>query len=310
MDPQYHNPVLLSESMEGLNINPSGIYVDVTFGGGGHSRAILSRLGPDGRLIAFDQDSDAAANAIDDDRFMLIPQNFRHMKNYLRFYRVERVDGILADLGVSSHQFDTPSRGFTIREDGPLDMRMNRSADLTAADIVNGYGEVELSQLLYNYGEVKQSRVVASRIIKNRPVETTGQLIALLKGFAPALRENKFAAQVFQALRIAVNDEMGALEDFLEQSSQVLGQGGRLCVISYHSLEDRLVKNYIRAGNFSGEAEKDFYGNTLSPLRAVNRKVITPSQQELAENGRSRSAKLRVAEKVCAGKKVLPGFKE
>lgn len=310
MDPQYHNPVLLSESMEGLNINPSGIYVDVTFGGGGHSRAILSLLGPDGRLIAFDQDSDAAANAIDDDRFMLIPQNFRHMKNYLRFYRVERVDGILADLGVSSHQFDTPSRGFTIREDGPLDMRMNRSADLTAADIVNGYGEAELSQLLYNYGEVKQSRAVASRIIKNRPVETTGQLIALLKGFAPALRENKFAAQVFQALRIAVNDEMGALEDFLEQSSQVLGRGGRLCVISYHSLEDRLVKNYIRAGNFSGEAEKDFYGNTLSPLRAVNRKVITPSQQELAENSRSRSAKLRVAEKVCAGKKVLPGFKE
>lgn len=304
MEPQYHNPVLLSESMEGLNINPSGIYVDVTFGGGGHSRAILSCLGPDGRLIAFDQDADAAANAIDDSRFMLIPQNFRHMKNYLRFYRVERVDGILADLGVSSHQFDTPSRGFTIREDGPLDMRMNRSSDLTASDIVNGYGEAELSQLLYNYGEVKQSRAVASRIIKNRPVETTGQLLALLKGFAPALRENKFAAQVFQALRIAVNDEMGALEDFLVQSSQVLREDGRLCVISYHSLEDRLVKNYIRAGNFSGEAEKDFYGNTLSPLRAVNRKVITPSQQELAENSRSRSAKLRVAEKVCAGKKA------
>lgn len=189
-------------------------------------------------------------------------------------------------------------------------MRMNRSADLTAADIVNGYGEAELSQLLYNYGEVKQSRAVASRIIKNRPVETTGQLIALLKGFAPALRENKFAAQVFQALRIAVNDEMGALEDFLEQSSQVLGQGGRLCVISYHSLEDRLVKNYIRAGNFSGEAEKDFTAIRSVRCALSTVIVITPSQQELAENSRSRSAKLRVAEKVCAGKKVLPGFKE
>ncbi|MDD4819966.1 MAG: 16S rRNA (cytosine(1402)-N(4))-methyltransferase RsmH [Flavobacteriales bacterium] len=294
----YHLPVLLGQSIDGLNIKPDGVYVDVTFGGGGHSREILSRLEEKGRLFAFDQDKDALKNTIDDPRFTLINQNFRYMKNYLRFHGVTQVDGILADLGVSSHQFDTAGRGFSIREDGPLDMRMNPEGSLSAHDIVNQYPEDDLSSVLYKYGELRENRAVASRIMKNRPLETTMQLINVLKGFVPQARENKFYAQVFQALRIEANDEMGALEEFLMQSGAMLAPKGRLSVISYHSLEDRLVKNYMRAGNFEGEVEKDFYGNAITPLRPVNRKVIVPTNEEIAINNRARSAKLRVGEKI------------
>ena len=294
----YHVPVLLSESVDALAINPDGIYVDATFGGGGHSREILSRLGPKGRLFAFDQDTDAPAGELSDGRFTFIGQNFRYMANYLRFYKVTAVDGILADLGVSSHQFDTADRGFSIRYQGPLDMRMNPAGQFSAADLVNQYDSGQISDILYRYGELPQARRIAERIVKCRPMETTGALMEALSGFAAPGRENKFFAQVFQALRIAVNDELGALEDFLTQSPSLLRPGGRLSVISYHSLEDRLVKNFIRSGRFSGEVEKDFYGNPLSPLRAVNRKVIVPDEQEMADNPRARSAKLRVGEKI------------
>lgn len=297
MEMPYHVPVLLAESVDALAIKPGGVYVDATFGGGGHSREILSRLGEKGRLFAFDQDSEAPAGSIHDPRFTFIGQNFRYIANYLRFYKIQHVDGILADLGVSSHQFDTAGRGFSIRHDGPLDMRMNPSGQTTAGDMVNGYEAGQLADIFYKYGELSQGRQIAARIVKNRPLETTGQLMDALRSFAAPGRENKFFAQVFQALRIAVNDEMGALEEFLQQSAGLLAPGGRLSVISYHSLEDRLVKNFIRAGNFSGEAEKDFYGNVLSPLRAVNRKVIVPSPEEMADNPRARSAKLRVGEK-------------
>ena len=294
----YHLPVLLKESVDGLNIRPDGVYVDVTFGGGGHSREIISRLGEKGQLFAFDQDKDALKNAIDDPRFTLINQNFRYIKNYLRLHKITQVDGIIADLGVSSHQFDTAGRGFSIREDGPLDMRMNPEGTLSAHDIVNDYEQEALSSVFYKYGELRENRAVASKILKHRPINTTMELINVLKGFAPQARENKFFAQVFQALRIEANDEMGALEEFLLQSGQLLSPEGRLSVISYHSLEDRLVKNYIRSGNFDGEVEKDFYGNALCPVKAVNRKVIVPTEEEMAVNNRSRSAKLRIAEKI------------
>lgn len=295
---QYHVPVLLARSVDALAIRPDGVYVDATFGGGGHSREILSRLGPSGRLFAFDQDTDAPAGELNDPRFTFIGQNFRYLSNYLRFYKVSSVDGILADLGVSSHQFDTAGRGFSIRYDGPLDMRMNPSAPLSAADVVNEYDAAALADVFYRYGELPQARRIAERIVKCRPLDTTGGLIRALDGFAAPGRENKFFAQVFQALRIAVNDELGALEEFLQQAASLLSSGGRLSVLSYHSLEDRLVKNFIRSGSFSGEAQKDFYGNSLSPLRAVERKVIVPDEKEMAENPRARSAKLRVGEKV------------
>lgn len=295
---QYHVPVLLAQSVDALAIRSDGVYVDATFGGGGHSREILSRLGPSGRLFAFDQDTDAPAGELHDARFTFVGQNFRYIANYLRFYKISSVDGILADLGVSSHQFDTAERGFSIRYDGPLDMRMNPSAQLSAADVVNQYDATALADVFYRYGELPQARRIAERIVKCRPIQTTGQLMGALGGFAAPGRENKFFAQVFQALRIAVNDELGALEEFLQQSASLLSAGGRLSVLSYHSLEDRLVKNFIRSGNFSGEVQKDFYGNSLSPLRAVNRKVIVPDAQEMAENPRARSAKLRVGEKV------------
>lgn len=297
MDTQYHIPVLLAQSVDALAVKPDGVYVDATFGGGGHSREILSRLGDRGRLFAFDQDSEAPSDAVSDPRFTFIGQNFRYMKNFLRFYKIERVDGILADLGVSSHQFDTAGRGFSIRQDGPLDMRMNPAGQVSAADVVNEYEADRLADLFYKYGELSQGRQIAARIVKNRPMETTGALMEALRGFAAPGRENKFFAQVFQALRIAVNDEMGALEEFLAQTPDLLVAGGRLSVISYHSLEDRLVKNFIRAGRFSGEPEKDFYGNVIAPLRAVHRKVIVPLPEEIAANSRARSAKLRVAEK-------------
>ena len=296
-DNTYHSPVLLEESVAGLNIKPDGIYVDVTFGGGGHSRHILSKLGENGRLFAFDQDADAAAGAIDDSRFCLIPQNFRYIKNCLRMYRVNQVDGILADLGVSSHQFDTASRGFSIREDGPLDMRMNTSSGITAADIINNYDESLIADILYKYGELRESRQIASRIVRHRPLDSTLQLVGIVKNFAPRGRENRLLSQVFQALRIEVNDEMKALEELLSQSGEILRPGGRLSVISYHSLEDRLVKNYIRCGNFTGEATKDFYGNVICPMNPVNRKVILPSDNEITINSRARSAKLRIGEK-------------
>ncbi len=304
MEMPYHVPVLLAESVDALAIKPGGVYVDATFGGGGHSREILSRLGENGRLFAFDQDSEAPAGDISDPRFTFIGQNFRYIANYLRFYKIQQVDGILADLGVSSHQFDTAGRGFSIRHDGPLDMRMNPSGQTTAGDMVNGYEAGQLADIFYKYGELSQGRQIAARIVKNRPLETTGELMDALRSFAAPGRENKFYAQVFQALRIAVNDEMGALEEFLRQSAGLLCPGGRLSVISYHSLEDRLVKNFIRAGNFSGEVEKDFYGNVISPLRPVNRKVIVPSPEEMAGNPRARSAKLRIGEKISDKQKL------
>ena len=298
MEAAYHHPVLLAESIDGLAVRPDGVYVDVTFGGGGHSREILRRLGPEGKLYAFDQDRDAAENALDDPRFMLIGQNFRGMKNYLRFYGVRQVDGILADLGVSSHQFDTPERGFTIRQDGPLDMRMNVSSGMTAADVVNTYSAEELSSVLYRYGELKNSRGITSRIVASRPLETTGDLVSVLEGMCPKGKEHKFLAQVFQALRIEVNHELEALGEFLIQSCQILKPGGRLSVISYHSLEDRMVKNYMRSGVFEGEAEKDFFGRVKVPFRIITRKAIVPSQEEIAFNHRARSARLRIAERM------------
>lgn len=293
----YHDPVLLKESVDGLDIAPDGVYVDVTFGGGGHSREILSRLGEEGQLYAFDQDEDALANAPDDPRFTLINHNFGMMKNHLRFYGVKRVDGILADLGVSSYQFDTPERGFTIRESGPLDMRMNRMGELTAADVVNAYETESLARVLFEYGEIPNSRHIANVIAGARPLNSTADLIALLTTYAPRGKEHKFLAQVFQALRIEVNDELSMLKRMLVQSAEILRTGGRLSVISYHSLEDRLVKNFIKQGVFEGEAEKDLYGIADLPLKAVNRKVIVPSDEEIEKNNRARSAKLRIAEK-------------
>lgn len=296
----YHSPVLLEQSLEGLAVNPQGTYVDVTFGGGGHSRAILQALGAEGRLLAFDRDADALANTIDDPRFTLIHEDFRYMKNFLRLNGVSRVDGILADLGVSSHQFDEAGRGFSTRFDAELDLRMDRRQTTTAKDIVNTASEEELCDILNNYGELPNAHRMARSIVSARaeaPILTTFDLKKALESNIPRNQENKFYAMVFQALRIEVNGELEALKAMLTQAVEMLNPGGRLVVISYHSLEDRLVKNIIKTGNFEGEVKKDFYGNLLSPLKPVTRKPIVADAEELMENPRSRSAKLRVAEK-------------
>ncbi|HEV7231617.1 MAG TPA: 16S rRNA (cytosine(1402)-N(4))-methyltransferase RsmH [Bacteroidia bacterium] len=295
----YHNPVLLNDCIEGLNINPDGVYVDVTFGGGGHSREIMKHL-KGGKLIAFDQDPDAAENAIDDPRFTLVAQNFRYMKNFLKLHKALPVDGILADLGVSSHQFDVPERGFSTRFEADLDMRMDTNGKLTAAGVLNTYSERELSQLFRNYGEVENAGKLAYLIVGHRKenrIQTVSELKDVLKPCMPRGKENQYLAQVFQALRIEVNNELEVLKEFLMQSNEVLKAGGRLVVISYHSLEDRLVKNFISKGKFEGEVEKDFFGNIIKPMEAVNRKIIVPGPDELQMNNRARSAKLRIAEK-------------
>ena len=297
----YHRPVLFSESLQGLMLKPNGVYVDVTFGGGGHSRGILEELGPKGKLIAFDQDPDARENLIEDPRFTFVPQNFRFLKNYLRYIGVDQVDGILADLGVSSYQFDTADRGFAVRLDGPLDMRMDKVSGLTASKIINEYEEDKLGELFWYYGEVKNSRKLAQHIVSSRleaPIETVEQFRGVVDPLAPKGREFRYLAQVFQALRIEVNQELEALQEFLVQSVDVLKVGGRLSVISYHSLEDRLVKNFFAKGKFSGQLEKDFYGHPIKPLQVVGRKPIVAEEQEIQENKRARSAKLRIAEKL------------
>lgn len=296
----YHLPVLLEQSIEGLAVNPQGTYVDVTFGGGGHSRAILQELGSEGRLLAFDRDADALANTIDDPRFTLIHEDFRYMKNFLRLNGMNRVDGILADLGVSSHQFDEAGRGFSTRFDAELDLRMDRRQTTTAKDIVNTASEEELRGILHNYGELPNANRMARAIVSARaesPILTTFDLKKALESNIPRNQENKFYAMVFQALRIEVNGELEALKAMLMQAVEILNPGGRLVVISYHSLEDRLVKNIIKTGNFEGEVKKDFYGNLLSPLKPITRKPVVADAEELMDNPRSRSAKLRVAEK-------------
>jgi len=296
----YHQPALLHECIEGLSIIPSGIYADLTFGGGGHSRVILEKLDSDGRLIAFDQDEDALDNALDDSRFTLVNENFRYLKNFLRLHKAFPLDGILADLGISSHQIDTPERGFATRFDGQLDMRMARKHGITAAQMINTYPEEKLSAIFKLFGEVTNSRQLASRIAEARttPITTTTEFKEAIKPCVPSNFENKYLAKVFQAIRIEINDEMGALQAMLKQCADSLKPGGRLVVISYHSLEDRLVKNYIKTGNFEGELQKDFFGNIISPLKSITRKPITPGAEELKSNPRSRSAKLRIAEKV------------
>ena len=293
----YHSPVLLHPSVEGMVTNPDGVYVDVTFGGGGHSSLILQMLSEKGRLIAFDQDPDAAANVPQDPRFQFVPSNFCNLKKFLQYYDGCPADGILADLGVSSHQFDTPERGFSHRFEGVLDMRMNSTRGLTAADIVNQYPEPALADLFYKYGELANGRQIATRIgeCRETPIRTTADLVHVLAPLLPHGKENKTLSQVFQALRIEVNDEMAVLRSFLTQAAEVLKPGGRLAVISYHSLEDRLVKNFMKAGNFEGNIEKDFYGNPLTPFELVTRKVVVPEQDEIDGNPRARSAKLRIA---------------
>lgn len=295
----YHDPVLSQACIDGLNIRPGGIYVDATFGGGGHSRAILKELGPNGRLIAFDRDKDAWANAPDDPRFTLVKSDFRWIRNHLRFLEAIPIDGLLADLGVSSHQFDRGDRGFSTRFDGPLDMRMDRRAKLTAAEIVNGWDEARITGLLRSYGEVQGAHRVAKAIVSARSskrIGTTHQLIEAIAPVTPRKEENGFRAQVFQALRIAVNDELGSLEALLKESAGLISTGGRLVVISYHSLEDRLVKNWMRAGHLGGEEQKDFYGNRLRPFNPSG-KAIKPSEEEINRNPRARSARLRIAER-------------
>jgi 16S rRNA (cytosine1402-N4)-methyltransferase len=293
----YHNPVLLKESVAGLAIKPSGIYVDVTFGGGGHSKEILKFLNEKGKLFAFDQDEDAKQNRLEDDRFVLIPQNFRYIKRYLRFYNVKKVDGILADLGVSSHQFDEVDRGFSTRFNADLDMRMNQTDTLTAYDVVNKYEESQLSNVLFQYGELRNARSLAKKIVEVRnekPIKTSFDLKEVLNEFIPKAKEHKVLAQIFQGIRIEVNQEIEALKEFLLQTPELLKSDGRLSVISYHSLEDRLVKRFIKNGLFEGEPEKDFYGNISVPLKKVG-KLIVPSQEETKINNRARSAKLRIA---------------
>ena len=300
-DTTYHVPVLLNESIDGLNIKSDGIYVDVTFGGGGHSREILRRLGPNGRLYGFDQDSDAEGNIPDDERFTFVRSNFRYLKNWMRYYEVEKIDGLLADLGVSSHHFDDETRGFSFRWDSPLDMRMNKRAGVTAADFINKAEEEKIADVLYLYGEIRQARRIASQIVKARsekPLLMTGDLLKVVQPLMPHNREKKDLARVFQALRIEINHEMDALKEMLLAASEVLAEGGRLSVITYHSLEDRIVKNVMKSGNVEGKIEQDFYGRISSPFRSVNSKVIVPSDQEQQTNPRSRSAKLRVAERV------------
>ena len=298
---EYHRPVMLAEAMEGLRVRPDGTYVDVTFGGGGHSHAIMSLLDEGGQLLAFDQDADAAANVVADERFTFINENFRHMKSFLRLHGVRKVDGVLADLGVSSHQFDEGTRGFSTRFDGPLDLRMDRRGETTAADLVNTLDEESLGRLLKLYGELPNARQMAKAIVKARvdkAIVTTSDLKGAVSHHLPRGMENKYLAMLFQALRIEVNGELEALREMLQQSCELRADGGRLVVISYHSLEDRLVKNFMKSGNFEGKLEKDFYGNILSPMRMVSRGAIQASEAELVQNNRARSAKLRVAEKV------------
>ncbi|OAV73659.1 Ribosomal RNA small subunit methyltransferase H [Bacteroidales bacterium Barb6] len=298
----YHTPVLLKESLEGLAVCPSGVYADVTFGGGGHSREILKQLDSRGRLYGFDQDADAERNIPSDPRFVFVRSNFRYLYNFMRYHDAAgKADGVLADLGVSSHHFDDRERGFSFRFDGALDMRMNSRAGRTAADIVNQYSEAQLADVFYLYGELKAARKLAAVLTRARgegKIETTGQLAEALKLFTGRDKEKKFLAQVFQALRIEVNDEMGALKEMLRQTLRVLKPGGRLAVLTYHSLEDRLVKNFLKTGNFEGKSEQDFYGNVQSPFRLVNNKVIVPSDEEIAANPRARSAKLRVGMRI------------
>lgn len=297
---EYHNPVLLKECIDGLNINPEGIYVDVTFGGGGHSKEILKHL-TTGKLFAFDQDDDAVKNKIDDPKFVLIKQNFRFLKNFLKLYNALPIDGLLADLGVSSHQFDEAERGFSIRFNAKLDMRMDRNSNQTAADILNTYSEEELKRVFKLYGEVNNAGYLASIIFhtrKEKKIETVDDLKAAITKCVRKGKENQYYAQVFQALRIEVNKELDALQELLTQSLDVLKPNGRLVVMSYHSLEDRLVKNFMRSGKFEGEVEKDFYGNQLTPFKQITRKPIVPTEQEIEQNNRARSAKLRVAEKL------------
>jgi len=299
MEREYHVPVLLAESVDGLEIKANGDYVDVTFGGGGHSREIFSRL-KTGRLFAFDQDEDAAVNVIHDERFFFIRHNFKYIRNFLRYYDVEQVDGILADLGVSSHDFDVADRGFSFRFDGDLDMRMNRDSSESAADIVNTFTEDQLRTMFREYGEIDNAGRLAKQLVLARnakPVKTIIQFKEAIAPCVPKFQESKYLAKVFQALRIETNKEMDVLHEFLEQSIQLLKPGGRLVVITYHSLEDRMVKNFIRSGDFSGKQEKDFFGNVGSPLVAINRKVIVPDEDEIERNPRARSAKLRIAEK-------------
>ena len=299
MEREYHVPVLLAESVDGLEIKANGDYVDVTFGGGGHSREIFSRL-ETGRLFAFDQDEDAAANIIHDERFFFIRHNFKYIRNFLRYYNVEQVDGILADLGVSSHDFDVAERGFSFRFDGNLDMRMNRDSTQSAADIVNTFTEDQLRTMFREYGEIDNAGRLAKQLVfarDSKPVKTIEQFKESIAPCVPKFQESKYLAKVFQALRIETNKEMDVLHEFLEQSIQLLKPGGRLVVITYHSLEDRMVKNFIKSGDFSGKQEKDFFGNVESPLVAINRKVIVPNEEEIERNPRARSAKLRIAEK-------------
>ncbi|HTG65092.1 MAG TPA: 16S rRNA (cytosine(1402)-N(4))-methyltransferase RsmH [Flavobacterium sp.] len=297
---EYHNPVLLKETVDGLNIKPDGVYVDVTFGGGGHSKEILSRLGPNGKLFAFDQDEDALANALPDERFVLINENFRHIKRFLRFHGARTVDGILGDLGVSSHQFDVPERGFSTRFDAGLDMRMSQKNDLNAYKVVNEYDDANLRRVFYDYGELKNAPALSRTIIEARvyrPIKTTEELKEVLAKYLPEKVRNKVLAQIYQAIRIEVNQEMDVLKEFLEQSLEILNPGGRLSVISYHSLEDRLVKRFMKNGMFEGEPERDFFGNFSVPFKTIG-KLIVPDNEEIKINNRARSAKLRIAEKI------------
>ena len=296
----YHQPVLLHETISGLVHNPDGVYVDVTFGGGGHTREILNILSPKGKVIGFDQDKDAAKNVISDSRFQFVQSNFKHLKKYLQFYKAYPVDGILADLGVSSHQFDEPSRGFSYRFDDKLDMRMDSQKGITAAEIINTYPHQKLSKLLFAYGEVQNAHKIAALIDKARlsnPIKTTGKLVEAITPALPKGKENKVLSQIFQALRIEVNNEIEALQSLLEQSIDALKPEGRIAIISYHSLEDRLVKNFFKTGNIEGKLHKDFYGNPLTPFKLITKKAVIPTDEETAQNPRARSAKLRIAEK-------------
>jgi 16S rRNA (cytosine1402-N4)-methyltransferase len=299
MDEQvYHTPALLPECLEGLAIKPGGVYVDCTFGGGGHSRGILEKLGPSGRLYAFDQDADASVNQPDDPRFVFVHGNFRYLQNFMDYYGIKKIDGILADLGVSFHHFDEADRGFSFRFDGELDMRMNRKSERTAAMVLNSYSEEKLAEVFYLYGELHNSRKLSRAVVKKREegeLRLISEFSGLMKPFFPREKEKKELTKVFQALRIEVNDEMGALREMLAQTVDLLSAEGRLVVLTYHSLEDRLVKNFIKTGNFEGKQEKDFYGNLIAPLYAVNSKVIVASPEEVERNPRSRSAKLRIA---------------
>ena len=296
----YHIPVLLEATIQGLNIRPDGTYVDVTFGGGGHSRGILSHLGPNGHLYSFDQDEDAEQNIVNDDRFTFVRSNFRYLKNWMRYHGVEQLDGLLADLGVSSHHFDAQDRGFSFRFDSKLDMRMNQRAGLTAEQVVNTYDEEKLANLFRLYGELKNGRRLAAAIVQHRakaPITTTDEFLEVVKPLFGRDREKKELAKVFQALRIEVNQEMEALREMLQAATELIRPGGRLAVLTYHSLEDRIVKNMIKTGNFEGVVQQDFFGRIQAPFRAVNNKVIVPSEEEQEQNPRSRSAKLRIAEK-------------